>query len=39
VQLPSIEMEYYAKPLEINELIRKINEELIRKINEELKEP
>jgi DNA-binding response OmpR family regulator len=27
-QFPSIEMECYAKPLEINELIRKINEEL-----------
>ena len=27
-QFPLIEMECYAKPLEINELIRKINEEL-----------
>jgi two-component system, OmpR family, response regulator ChvI len=27
-QFPTLEMEYYAKPIEINELIRKINEEL-----------
>ena len=27
-QFPLVEMECYAKPLEINELIRKINEEL-----------
>ena len=29
-QFPSLEMECYAKPIEINELIRKINEELTR---------
>jgi DNA-binding NtrC family response regulator len=29
-QFPSLEMECYAKPIEINELIRKINEELNR---------
>jgi two-component SAPR family response regulator len=29
-QLPSLEMECYVKPIEINELIRKINEELTR---------
>ena len=27
-QFPTLEMECYAKPIEINELIRKINEEL-----------
>jgi two-component SAPR family response regulator len=27
-QFPSLEMECYAKPIEINELMRKINEEL-----------
>jgi two-component SAPR family response regulator len=29
-QFPTIEMECYAKPLEIEELIRKINQELQR---------
>jgi two-component SAPR family response regulator len=29
-QFPTIEMECYAKPLEIDELIRKINQELQR---------
>ena len=27
-QFPTLEMECYAKPIELNELIRKINEEL-----------
>jgi two-component SAPR family response regulator len=27
-QFPTLELECYAKPIEINELIRKINEEL-----------